>query len=694
MAALKALLERYPNNFFVQSEYVNAMMAPDPSTDGWPSERGTLKVIAEYKALHERHPDDAVIEILYARTLTDRDTPAAIKLLDDALRKMPSFPLPNLDLVRIYTSPNFRDQAKAESHLSAFLSACPESAEGYTWLRSMANDDFTRKSMAQFRKVAETRTAQTVGVYPELWGLEFKSHPRSDYPALRKQVAADVARIRALNLQKEFRWWYALEQGYRLLGDQKQLKWAETESDKQIQLPGSSPRIPEVAQWFNAHPYPGPDAPKEKKQAYFRAELQQTDQWVKKYPNSRQVWRDRMTAMEALDDVSAAECATTLKNILQLDQANAGPLPLYWRTYFDLADFLSQKSVEPAQEVELARKGLDTAVEDWENIPVADLNATKDDLDYYPNFYWPVEKAQLLMYEAEGYSRLQQPEKSLAALGKANLQIQALNSDMTADPSRRQLHDRNSLYHRAEYLYWRGMARVAQLQGQNTDAMAYYQSALVARLGSDRMPSPGEKDELADAAHKLWVSLGGTENGWNAWYGERANALANQPRLEWETASQPLPPFRLTDLHGKTWQLADLKGKVVVLNFWATWCIYCREEFPNLEKLAEQYKNQPDVVFLSMDTDDDPGLVDPFLKQHKLTFPVLSAEAYATDTLKVDLIPQIWIVGPDEVVHLKAVGYDPTGKWVQGMKDAIDKFKSQAVGTAAPASEDETRPRP
>ena len=111
-----------------------------------------------------------------------------------------------------------------------------------------------------------------------------------------------------------------------------------------------------------------------------------------------------------------------------------------------------------------------------------------------------------------------------------------------------------------------------------------------------------------------------------------------------------------------------------------------------MEKLAEQYKNQPDVQFLSLDIDDDPGLVEPFLKQHKLTIPVLPAYAYAIDTLKIESIPQIWIIGPDEVVHLKAVGYDATGKWVQGMKDAIERFKSQVVGSAAPVSTDKKRP--
>jgi hypothetical protein len=571
-AATKALLQRYPNDFFVQRAYVNGMMGPDPSTSGWPSEHGILQIIAEYKTLHEQHPGDAAIEYLYATSLIDRDTPTAITLLDETLQKNTSFPWPDLDLVRIYTSPNFLDRTKAESHFSAFLAACPSNLFGYSWLRGISDDELTRKITPQFRRVIEARAdAESVWAYQQLWALEFKSHPRSDYDALRKQVATDVARLRALELQNNFGWWYVLEQGYQLIGDLEQAKWAETERDKHATAFGSSRAMPEVAQWFKDHPFPEDDAAKEKKQAYRREELKQTDQWVKKYPNSPEVWNDRMSAMAALDDVPAAECSATLEKRLQVEQANSGPLRLYWSTYFELVEFLSQKNVEPAREVELAQKALDAIAADWEKIPQRDLNSSKDDLDYYPNFYWPVMKAQALLHKAEGYTRLKQPDQALGALGKANLQLQALDADMSADERRGQLHARNAWYHRYESVYWQHMARVAQLQGRTTDAMAYYQSALLERFASDRMPSPGDKDELGDEAHRLWVKLDGTKSGWNAWYGRRANELANQSHLEWETAQDLLPPFRLIDLHGKTWQLEDLKGKVVFLNFWASW---------------------------------------------------------------------------------------------------------------------------
>ena len=92
----------------------------------------------------------------------------------------------------------------------------------------------------------------------------------------------------------------------------------------------------------------------------------------------------------------------------------------------------------------------------------------------------------------------------------------------------------------------------------------------------------------------------------------------------------------------------------------------------------EQYKNRSDVQFITLNMDDNPGLIAPFLKEHQLAFVVIPAYSYVTETLKVMGIPQNWIVDGDGVVRLKGVGYDATEKWVTGMKDAIEKVKPAA----------------
>jgi hypothetical protein len=76
--------------------------------------------------------------------------------------------------------------------------------------------------------------------------------------------------------------------------------------------------------------------------------------------------------------------------------------------------------------------------------------------------------------------------------------------------------------------------------------------------------------------------------------------------------------------------------------------------------------------------DENPGIIEPFLKEHQLALVVVPAYNYVRDTLKVNGIPQNWIVDSGGVVRLKGIGYDSTEKWEAGMRDAIDKFKPVA----------------
>ncbi len=79
--------------------------------------------------------------------------------------------------------------------------------------------------------------------------------------------------------------------------------------------------------------------------------------------------------------------------------------------------------------------------------------------------------------------------------------------------------------------------------------------------------------------------------------------------------------FTLADLQGKTWTLSDLKGKVVIVNFWATWCPPCVKEIPDLQELYERFKGQG-LVVLGI-ADDDPDTLKKFVAERKVPYPVL-----------------------------------------------------------------------
>ena len=85
--------------------------------------------------------------------------------------------------------------------------------------------------------------------------------------------------------------------------------------------------------------------------------------------------------------------------------------------------------------------------------------------------------------------------------------------------------------------------------------------------------------------------------------------------------SGPAPDFTLTTLDGKQFHLADQKGKVVVINFWASWCGPCRTEAPELEALWQQYKDK-DVSFLGVTVADDPKDSQAFMAQYGMSYPV------------------------------------------------------------------------
>jgi peroxiredoxin len=92
-------------------------------------------------------------------------------------------------------------------------------------------------------------------------------------------------------------------------------------------------------------------------------------------------------------------------------------------------------------------------------------------------------------------------------------------------------------------------------------------------------------------------------------------------RLEGNDKKREHLDFTLKDLSGKTWTFSELRGKVVLVNFWATWCPPCRKEMPDLETLYTRFGSKGFVV-LGI-SDEETAEVEPFIRDHKISFPVL-----------------------------------------------------------------------
>jgi len=116
------------------------------------------------------------------------------------------------------------------------------------------------------------------------------------------------------------------------------------------------------------------------------------------------------------------------------------------------------------------------------------------------------------------------------------------------------------------------------------------------------------------------------------------------------------PPFSLEDLSGKKVELKQFKGKVVFLNFWATWCGPCKEEMPSMEALHQQFR-QKGFVFLTISVDYE-GLkpVKEFIEKHRYTFPVLlDPKCDTLDPFEVKGIPTTLIIDKNGRLRGKVV---------------------------------------
>ena len=90
-------------------------------------------------------------------------------------------------------------------------------------------------------------------------------------------------------------------------------------------------------------------------------------------------------------------------------------------------------------------------------------------------------------------------------------------------------------------------------------------------------------------------------------------------------------------------QTSDLKGKVVFINFWASWCPPCRAEFPSIQKFYDEYKNHKNLVFLTVNLDDDPSAGKMYLRKEKFSIPFLTpsgsiSEKYFNGSLPTTVI--------------------------------------------------------
>jgi peroxiredoxin len=122
------------------------------------------------------------------------------------------------------------------------------------------------------------------------------------------------------------------------------------------------------------------------------------------------------------------------------------------------------------------------------------------------------------------------------------------------------------------------------------------------------------------------------------------------------TSPVPAPALELVDLQGTRHRLADYRGKVVLVNFWATWCTPCREEMPSIERLRAALEGKRFAV-LAVNLAEPEARIQKFLEAVPVRFPVLlDRDAAAARAWQAKVLPATYIVGPDGVIRHRHLG--------------------------------------
>jgi peroxiredoxin len=170
--------------------------------------------------------------------------------------------------------------------------------------------------------------------------------------------------------------------------------------------------------------------------------------------------------------------------------------------------------------------------------------------------------------------------------------------------------------------------------------------------------------EATEALKRIYVAENKSDAGLDAYVAALGKEMMEKKTAEVKKTiiSKPAPAFTLVDAAGKKVTLADYKGKVIVLDFWATWCGPCISSFPGMQKVVDQYRDNPNVKILFVNTweraDDKVKKATDFLAAKKYRFEVLfDKDNSVAEQFTVDGIPTKFVIDQAGNIRFQSIGY-------------------------------------
>jgi peroxiredoxin/Flp pilus assembly protein TadD len=226
--------------------------------------------------------------------------------------------------------------------------------------------------------------------------------------------------------------------------------------------------------------------------------------------------------------------------------------------------------------------------------------------------------------------------------GESDKAIAALSAAASAAPGQQEI-----LWH---------LGQAYEKAGKTDEAIDAYIRAAAVFLGKDKRAD----ESLRPLYQRKHGSLEGLEERLAA---ARQKSL-QEVAFESRRYERPAPEWELRDLSGKTVKLSDFKGKIVVLDWWGSWCPPCRAELPSFQAMYEKYKDKG-VVFLGMNW-ERPGepevrmkKVTEFMTENKYTFPVvIDHDKVAAEAYEVQGFPTVYLIDKTGTIRYRNLGYD------------------------------------